>query len=111
MRIALPALFLLSASSAWGATIDGKLTMGCRDLDVHKRIGRAAGAGDREAVIKLIDGALASGACSKLPVGLKVRIEENSFPYACVAKFGSAEPCLWIMQREVDVKELACASP
>jgi hypothetical protein len=105
MRIAVLALSLALAPSAWAATIDGPNTLGCRDIEVHRRIGRAAGARDRQGIEAIVNAAMRSGVCSPLPVGLKVRIEENSFPYACVTKFGTAGPCLWIMQREVDVKE------
>ena len=103
MRTALAVIlsaFLIDASAA--ATIEGKYAMACRTLEAHQRIDKAAGAGDRDGVTAIIKQLLARGECWSVEPGLKVRIEENSFPYACVAKFGTAGPCVWHPQREVN---------
>lgn len=90
------------ASAAAAATIEGKYPMACRTLEAHRRIDKAAGAGDREGVEAIVKQQLIRGECWAVEAGLKVRIEENSFPYACVTKFGTAGPCVWHPQREVN---------
>lgn len=103
MRIALLAAALaLAPNLAQAAFIEGDDAFACYDLAYQKRVDSYAGAGDQAAAVKAINDGLASSACAALPAGLRVRIEDNSFPYACVAKFGTTGRCLWVRQRNVN---------
>ena len=103
-RTILLAAALLCSTSAWAVSIEGDDAFACYDLSYQRRIDTVAGSGDKEAVVKLVQLGLDTRKCAALPAGLKVRIEENSFPYACVAKLGNTGPCLWVRQRNVNVK-------
>lgn len=105
MRLALLALALCAVSPASAAYIEGELGLGCSDLEYQRRIDRAAGAGDKQAASALVGRALAGGQCVALKDGARVRIERNSYPYACVTPFGSADECLWVLQRYVNPRQ------
>lgn len=97
--------FLIIPSLAQAAYIEGDTGFACYDMEYQHRVDRMIAAGDRDAAKAVIDNGLRSGECAALPAGLRVRIEQNSFPYACVAKFGTAARCLWVRQRNVNPKE------
>lgn len=104
-RALIAILLVLAPLPSLAAVIEGDLALACRDLELQRRIDRIAGSGDKEAVGALLKLALASRQCFPLPAGLRVRIEENSFPYACVVKFGTIGACSWVRQRHVNPKE------
>lgn len=104
MRIAL-LVFLVAPTAVHAAYIEGDTGLACYELEYQRRIDRALGSGDTEAGKLLINEGLRTRQCAALPEGLRVRIEENSFPYACVVKFGTVGRCLWVRQRNVNPRE------
>ncbi|GEP11761.1 hypothetical protein [Methylobacterium gnaphalii] len=103
LKLAVVIPLCLLALPARAAFIEGKLAFACEDLKVQRRLDDMVD--DKEAQTKLIQRGLDTGQCSVLPEGLKVRIEENSWPYACVRKIGSIDACVWVRQRNVNVRE------